>query len=63
MTAVPDCLRGPVGKMAVVHIEGYRWGAAGLSRDTCPFDPFDVRARTWDEGWCQGRDSLLDQEG
>src|ERR1700755_606005 len=38
--------------------DGYRWGAAGLSRDTNPYDPFDVRARTWDEGWSEGRDSL-----
>jgi ribosome modulation factor len=54
----PDCLHDPVGKMASVHIDGYRFGAAGLSRDCNPYDVFDVRCRTWDEGWSEGRDSL-----
>jgi len=57
--SLPDCWQGnPVGKMAAVEEAGFRWGAAGLSRDTNPYDVFDVRARVWDEGWRAGRDSL-----
>lgn len=61
---IPSCWSGnPTGQMASVQEQGVCWSAAGLSRDTNPYDPFDVRCRVWDEAWCEGRDSLETENG
>ena len=60
MSAVPTCLIGSL-EISKAHESGYRFGAAGLSRDTNPYWPYgDERkfAGAWDEGWCDGWDTL-----
>lgn len=54
----PTLLRGNLDA-SLAHDHGYRFGAAGLSRDCNPYDPFDPLCVSWDEGWADGRDTRL----
>lgn len=58
--SVPPCFRGNVA-VSQAYEQGAKWGAAGLSRDNNPYDPFNrLLCAAWDEGWCDGRDTLTE---